>query len=84
MKTRNLFIATILIFIAIIITQNSTFLIGFEFQSLLTVMFQAVVLFSDTLSAILTLPELALFAGTALLLTAVGIFSWIIRRSKRP
>lgn len=36
MKTRNLFIATILIFIAIIITQNSTFLIGFEFQSLLT------------------------------------------------
>lgn len=27
-------------------------------------MFQAVVLFSDTLSAILTLPELALFAGT--------------------
>ena len=40
--------------------------------------------FSDTLSAILTLPELALFAGTALLLTAVGIFSWIIRRSKRP
>ena len=47
-------------------------------------MFQAVVLFSDTLSTILTLPELALFAGTALLLTAVGIFSWIIRRSKRP
>lgn len=47
-------------------------------------MFQVVILFSDTLSAILTLPELALFAGTALLLTAVGIFSWIIRRSKRP
>ena len=47
-------------------------------------MFQVVVLFSDTLSAILTLPELVLFAGTALLLTAEGIFSWIIRRSKRP
>lgn len=43
-----------------------------------------VALFSDTLSAILTLPQLALFAGTALLLTVVAVFSWIIRRSKKP
>ena len=47
-------------------------------------MLQVGILFSDTQSASLTLPELALFAGTSLLLTAVGIFSWIIRRSKRP
>lgn len=40
-------------------------------------------LFDSTLRAVLGLPELALFLGTALFLIIIGIFSWIVRRGKR-
>lgn len=40
-------------------------------------------LFDSTLRAVLDVPELALFLGTALLLIIIGIFSWIVRRGKR-
>lgn len=46
-------------------------------------MFDAVRLFDLTLRAVLALPELALFLGTALFLIIVGIFSWMLRRGKR-
>lgn len=40
-------------------------------------------LFGETLLRLLSVPELALFLGTALLLILVGIFSWTVRRGKR-
>lgn len=40
-------------------------------------------LFDLTLRQLLTVPELALFLGMALLLIVIGIFSWIVRRGKR-
>lgn len=46
-------------------------------------MFGVVRLFDHTLRALLAVPELALFLGTALLLIIVGIFSWTVRRGKR-
>ena len=46
-------------------------------------MFDIIRLFDQTLRAVLTVPELALFLGTALLLIVIGIFSWIVRRGKR-
>jgi len=44
---------------------------------------EVVELFSHTLRQIMSIPELALFAGTALLLIIVSIFSWIVLRSKK-
>ena len=46
-------------------------------------MLEIVQLFDLTLRAVLTVPELTLFFGTALLLVAVGLFSWAVRRGKR-
>ncbi len=40
-------------------------------------------LFGSTLQQLLAVPELALFLGTALLLSRIGIFSWTVRRGKR-
>ena len=46
-------------------------------------MLEIVQLFDLTLRAVLTVPELTLFLGTALLLVAVGLFTWAVRRGKR-
>ena len=40
-------------------------------------------LFGSTLQQLLSVPELAVFLGTALLLILVGVFSWMVRRGKR-
>lgn len=46
-------------------------------------LFQIVELFGFTLRQLLTVPELAVFLGTALLLIVIGVFSWMVRRGKR-
>ena len=46
-------------------------------------LFDIVGLFSSTLRQLFTVPELALFLGTALLLMIVSVFSWVVRRGKR-
>ncbi len=55
----------------------------YHYESSGAALFEIVGLFNSTLQQVLSVPELALFLGTALLLIVVGIFSWIVRRGKR-
>ena len=46
-------------------------------------LFDIVGLFGAVLRQLLTVPELALFPGTALLLVIFGVISWTVRQGKR-